>query len=402
MSTLPIPLFDQPSEARAERRLRRTMAIGANEPLRLALAGGGTGGHIVPGRNLLAHLRGTNALADVLWFQTGRRVEEAALGGLDDALRPTPVERLTLALEPKGGGAPSRARLALRLAPAVLRARRALRRHRSQVLFGLGGFTALPPALAAFSLGIPVALFEINAAPGRATRFLAPLAKRVFHAWRASLPEGRNGAEGRHRLTGPPLGTAFLEGDPTDDARRATRVELGLDSDRPVLFVLGGSQGAQALNRFVARELERFLAAGVQLVHQVGPGRADEASSARAGYVAREFVDDVRRVLAASTFVLCRGGASTIAELGAMRQPAWVIPYPHHKDRHQERNARELGAGVRIVDEGELDGERAAELAELCQDAGRDERERMRAALEGRVPVDCAVRLGEELLALRR
>jgi len=408
MSSLPVPLFERPSEALAERRLRRAMATvamgssDASEPLRLALAGGGTGGHIVPGRNLLAHLRGTKALGDVLWFQTGRNVEHAALGGLAAQLAPTPVERLTLALEPKGGGAPTRRKLLVRLLPEILRARRALVRHDSQVLLGLGGFTALPPALAAASLGVPVALFEINAAPGRATRFLAPLAKRVFHAWPASLPDGSSGRSGKHRLTGPPLGTAFLDGAVGPAEQRAARAELELDPARPVLFVVGGSQGAQALNAFVRAHVERFTATGVQVVHQVGPGRSSEAAEPDPGYVAVEFTRDVRCMLAAATVVLCRGGASTVAELGAMLQPAWIVPYPHHKDRHQERNARELGPGVRIVDERELGSERAEELLRLCLDDGRAERARMRAELEGRVPVDCAVRLSEALLALRR
>ena len=397
----PVPMFEQPSEALSERRLRRTMETIANEPLRLALAGGGTGGHIVPGRNLLAHLRGTQALADVLWFQAGRRVEDEALAGLARELEPTPVERLTLSLEPRGGGAPSRWKLATRLAPEVWRARRALARHRSQVLFGLGGFTVLPPVLAAVSLGIPVALFEINAVPGRATRFLAPLAKRVFHAWHASLPSSSS-SSGRHRWTGPPLGTAYLEGDITERERQAACTALELDADRPVLFVVGGSQGAQALNQFVRAELERFALAGVQVVHQVGPGRIEEAAEARPGYLPIEFVSDMRRGLAAATVVLCRGGASTIAELGAVRRPAWVVPYPHHKDQHQERNARELGEGVRIVPQAQLDSALGQELVALCRADGRAERDRMRAELEGRVPIDCAVQLGEALLALRR
>src|SRR5690606_23048263 len=149
--------------------------------LRLALAGGGTGGHLLPGRHLLAHaLRAQGAvLEDLLWFTSGREVEDRALAGLAAALGGTPSARVALAVEPPGGGAPSRLRLARCTPRAFAAARAALRRHRSGVLLGLGGFTSLPPVLAARSLGIPVLLLEVNAVPGAATRVLAPLARRV-------------------------------------------------------------------------------------------------------------------------------------------------------------------------------------------------------------------------------
>jgi len=372
--------------------------------IRLALAGGGTGGHIVPGLHLLAHLGGGGALEDVLWFQTGRAVEERAMAGVAERLRPARLERFALKLEPEGGGAPSLAELSLLAPPAALRARKALSRHRSQVLVGLGGFTTLPAVLAARSLGLPVLLLEINAAPGRATRWLAPAATRVLHAWPATVPAAgeHDPQTSRHRWTGPPLAPEFLRGAPDAARRAASRAAEGFDPERPLVVVLGGSQGARALNRFVQKHSRVLLERGVQVLHQVGPGRMQEAALAHEDYRAVEYLSDVHRALCAATLVVCRGGASSLAEVGALRRPAWVVPYPHHADRHQEKNARQLGRGARIVPEERLDAELARELARCAGPAGEKEREAMSAALEGSVPIDGALQVWEEILVQRK
>ena len=192
-----------------------SVPVAETRSLRIALAGGGTGGHIVPGLHLLADPRARKEVADVVWFQTGRAVEARVLEGVERRLAPATLERVTLALEPEGGGAPGLVRLASFTLPAVWRARRALLRHRSQVLVGLGGFTSLPAVLAARSLGVPVALLEINAHAGRATRWLAPLAGRVLHAWKSTLPALRNT---RDVWIGPPLAPEWTSGEAGSDA----------------------------------------------------------------------------------------------------------------------------------------------------------------------------------------
>jgi UDP-N-acetylglucosamine--N-acetylmuramyl-(pentapeptide) pyrophosphoryl-undecaprenol N-acetylglucosamine transferase len=371
---------------------------------RLALAGGGTGGHVVPGLHVLEHLVGAGPPpADVLWFGAGRPIEDRVLAGLDVLLAGVPHERVALSLEPPGGGAPSRVRLALRTLPSALRARRALRAHRSAVLVGLGGYTTLPAVLAARSLGLPVVLLEINAVAGRATRSLAPLATRVLHAWPSTVPPAPGT---RHVLAGPPLAPAFRSGAPTEEEGRAARAALGLAPDRPLLLILGGSQGAAPLNRFGREHAARLVGAGLQVLHQTGPGRASEGvgpdASPGAGLRVVEYLDDVPAALAAATLVLSRGGASTLAEVAARGRPACVVPYPHHADRHQERNARLLGAGVRCVEEAALDGALAEELLRLAGPAGARERAEMTAALARAVPLDGSERLCATLLELAR
>jgi UDP-N-acetylglucosamine--N-acetylmuramyl-(pentapeptide) pyrophosphoryl-undecaprenol N-acetylglucosamine transferase len=365
--------------------------------LRIAFAGGGTGGHIVPGRHLLAH--GGRAVDDVLWFCTGRPVEDKAFAGLGEELEPAPLERVPLRLEPDGGGAPGLGGLAFRTLPAVRAARAALRAHRSQVLVGLGGFTCLPAVLAARTLGIPVALLEINATRGKATRWLAPFAARVFHAWRGTLP-ARSG--GRDVLTGPPLAPSFAAGGVSEEAAARARQALGFHPERPLLVVLGGSQGAGALNTFLAQHAGEFSRQAVQVLHQTGPGKLEQGAKERDGYRKVEFVHDVHTALAGATLVLCRGGASTLAEVAALRKPAWVVPYPHHADRHQERNARELGGGVELVDESRLGASFARELVQLTLKSGTRELARRSAELASAMPLDAATRIWDDVTRIAR
>jgi UDP-N-acetylglucosamine--N-acetylmuramyl-(pentapeptide) pyrophosphoryl-undecaprenol N-acetylglucosamine transferase len=344
---------------------------------------------VLPGLHALRRAE-AGELSDVLWFQTGRAVEQTILAGAGAWLQRLPFERVVLPLEPPGGGAPSLSQLSLLTAPATLRARKALRAHGSQVVLGLGGFSSLPVVLAARSLGLPVVLLEINAVPGMATRWLAPLSRAVAHAWprsrrdRGASPDGRTAA--KEICTGPPLAPQFERGPPTVEEQRRCRAELGFDPLRPLIAVLGGSQGAQALNRFVSAHVWSLVEQRVQVFHQVGPGRAAEAAHCDVGYRAVEFQDDVRGALCAATLVLCRGGASTLAEVAALARPAWVVPYPHARDRHQDANARALGAGVRSVPESELGPAFAAELGRLAGLAGEPERRAMAAALDGSVP----------------
>jgi UDP-N-acetylglucosamine--N-acetylmuramyl-(pentapeptide) pyrophosphoryl-undecaprenol N-acetylglucosamine transferase len=202
--------------------------------------------------------------------------------------------------------------------------------------------------------------------------------------------------------TGAPLAPGFVPRGPDPSVPEAARGALGLDPHRPLLLVLGGSQGAAGLNRFVAEEGDVLLEAGVQVLHQTGPGRAAESGDPHPAKRAVEYLDDVPTALRAATLVLCRGGASTIAEVGAVGVPAWVVPYPYHADRHQEHNARELGDGVRLVPEGALDRGTARDLAAFCGNEGHFERDRMTRALEGRVPVDAADRVLDELIGMAR
>jgi UDP-N-acetylglucosamine--N-acetylmuramyl-(pentapeptide) pyrophosphoryl-undecaprenol N-acetylglucosamine transferase len=352
---------------------------------------------MVPALYLLEHLSSRGAAPeDVLWFSAGRAVERRVLASAA-RLSDLPLERVELALESARAGesrAPSWLRLLARAAPETHRASAALERHRSEVLLALGGNTVLPAALAARFLGIPVVLLEVNSVLGKATRAVAGLSERVVHAWPSTLPR----RQGRHRCIGPPLAAPFVRPPARAEEGRMARVELGFAGERPLLLVLGGSQGASGLNRFLSAHAPELLAVGLQVLHQTGPGRLAETAGPAAGYRAVEYVDDVARALDAATLVLCRGGASTLAEVAARARPALVVPYPHHRDRHQEHNALGLGAGVRIVPEERLGPALVPILAHLTGPSGASERAAMSRALESALPRDGVERLADELL----
>lgn len=363
--------------------------------MRLAFAGGGTGGHIAPGKRVLEAVRDRDEhVDDLVWFTSGRAVEDLALHGVDELVGAGGWERVTGVMEPHGGGAPSVLRIASRLLPEIWTARRALRRHKSQVLLGLGGFSALAPLLAARSLGIPCAWLEVNTLSGRATRLLAPRCAKVFHAW-----ESTSQGLAAHEVVGPPLETRLFEA-ATDEARRAIREKLGLATDAPLLVILGGSQGALGLNTFTAAHAQEWVAAGLNVLHQCGPGRLSEGAGSLAGYLAVEFIDDVPAVLACADLALARAGASTVAEIGAARLPAIFVPHPASPDRHQHKNAALLGAGARVVDQSELGSDFAAELLKLAGSGGTEERVRMSEALAGAVPSGGAGRVAAGLVEL--
>jgi UDP-N-acetylglucosamine--N-acetylmuramyl-(pentapeptide) pyrophosphoryl-undecaprenol N-acetylglucosamine transferase len=226
---------------------------------------------------------------------------------------------------------------------------------RPDAIIGFGGFTSAPSVLAGRLLGIPVALHEANRVPGRAVRKLGRFARRVY------LPPGVElgtvtAAARRH--VGLPVRREVVRSDPTK-----TRTALGLDPGRPVLAVLGGSQGASALNAWVRRRLGVFAAAGVQVYCVTGLNKGWEgatmakAEGAEARMTFVPFSDRIPEVLSASDLVVSRAGAGTLAELVRCGTPAVLVPYPHAADDHQTANAAyfvQQGGGL-MVPEGALD-----------------------------------------------
>lgn len=391
--------MEQGPVQRGELGSARTRGARVGTPLRLALAGGGTGGHVVPGLAVLEHLSAAGNLEHALWIGSGRTAERRALEGLEAAAGSASVERVVLPLERANGGAPSRLGTLVRLPRAVLLARRALANSGSEVLLGLGGFASVSAVLAARLLGLPVVLLEVNAAPGLATRALGPLVRRVLHSTALSLPRGRESH--RHRVVGPTLGARYFAPLPGDAERAGLRAQLGFEPERPLLAVLGGSQGAGAFNRFVCAHVDRLVASGVSVLHQVGPGRLAEGAGERPHYRALEYVTPVLPALDGATVALVRAGASTLAEVVARRTPAVVVPYPQAAGDHQRHNALQLGQGVWLVPEAELDGALVERILHLVGPGGEPERRRLSEELGSRPQPRGGPEVIEELLDAR-
>jgi UDP-N-acetylglucosamine--N-acetylmuramyl-(pentapeptide) pyrophosphoryl-undecaprenol N-acetylglucosamine transferase len=321
--------------------------------VRLLLVGGASGGHLAPGV----------AIARA-WADRGGEARFLVGGdSLEDRLLvEEPFERSSLGMAGRGSGGPGRG---LRLPAALLRAGRVVRTFRPAVVLGLGGLLSIPGAVAARAHGRTLALLEVNSVPGRATLALRRFAAAILVADEGlALRLGPSAVE-----VGVPVRAEAASSD-----RESARRRFGLDVGRPTLLVLGGSQGAEGLNRFVAAHGFRLGSAGFQVLHLAGPGKADpvRASLRAAGVRAcvLEFQDAMGDAYAAADLVLCRGGASTLAEVALAGLPAVVVPYPHHRDRHQLGNAARLREGARAISESDLDAGAMAGLVRLLGDRG--------------------------------
>lgn len=226
-------------------------------------------------------------------------------------------------------------------------------------VFAKGGSASVPVALAAWIYRIPILIHDSDAVAGRANRFLSHFAKRIAIAYPSAH---RYFPEAKTMLTGNPVRAEILAG----DAARA-RERFGLAPDKPTLLVLGGSQGADGINRAVLAVVPGLLAKGVQVLHQTGSGRYDEVMAVAAelgigtevsGYVPRAFLsgEEVADALAAATVVLSRSGAGSIAELAATGKPSILIPLASAANDEQRMNAyaiAEIGGAV-VLEEANL------------------------------------------------
>jgi len=314
------------------------------------LAGGGSVGHLAPGFAVREALR---AAGHDAVFVTPGEAREAAWFPADD---PPPLYASAPRL-PRGLVA--KALFPVRMLWAVRAARRLLKAHAPVAVLALGGWPCAPTALAAAFGKVPMHLLATDAVPGLVVR---KLARRATCVWltdpraRAGLPEGT-----RTRVVGSVVRSAVT-------SARRDPARFGLAEGKRTLFVVGGSLGAQGLNAraraglVAAVRARPGLASTLQVLHAAGTDA--EADAARADYAAVGLACHVTAFIAAvgaayqtADLVLCRGGAGTVAELAALRRPAVVVPYPHHADRQQFKNAEGLVAAgqATLVEEGALD-----------------------------------------------
>ncbi|HUT77356.1 MAG TPA: undecaprenyldiphospho-muramoylpentapeptide beta-N-acetylglucosaminyltransferase [Polyangia bacterium] len=358
-------------------------------PLRLVIAGGGTGGHVIPALAIAEEVvrRG----GSVRFIGTADRIEArlvpAAGFGIDFiAARPL-----------AGGGALGTLRGVLSATGAVARSARLLGRIAPDVVLGVGGYVAGPVVLAGRIRGLPIAVLEQNATVGLANRLLARIVDRAFVTYEPTVCDF---PDGRAVVTGNPVRSTIVE------AARGTRA--GKAGEHLGLLVMGGSQGARTIDRRVPEALQLTgLGDRLRVLHQCGLDRISEVERAYAdrGIAAAvvPFIDDIATALAAADLVIARAGATTVAELTVMGLPAVLLPYPHHADRQQERNAapmREAGAAL-VLDEKTTDVAQLAEaIGGLLGDP--DRLARAAAAARGLGRPDAAERIVDGLQALAR
>lgn len=310
-------------------------------PLRLVLAGGGTGGHIEPALNLADELRRRDPACVIVAIGTEKGLETRLVParGYDlELIPPVPMPRR-----------PTRELLSVpgRLAGAVRAARAIVERHAAHVVVGFGGYVALPAYLGARRAKVPFVIHEANARPGLANRVAARLTPWVAENYTGSLPHAQ-------RL-GCPLRQSVAELDRAAQ-RAAGREHFGLAPEGPVLLVFGGSQGARSINAALLPALPALHEAGVQVLHAVGPAQADAGAAAELpGYHPLPYIDRMDLAYAAADLALCRAGAMTCAEVSAVGLPSVYVPYPIGNGE-QRLNAEPVVAagGGLVVDDADL------------------------------------------------
>ncbi|MCB9838025.1 MAG: glycosyltransferase [Phycisphaeraceae bacterium] len=363
----------------------------------ILFAGGGSGGHIHPGVAIAEQVRRIVPGATIHFICKNQPLDRAILeaGGWAHA----GIDAAPFVKSPKG-----LLRLARRWGGCVRTAREIIRNAPPGTVrvVAMGGYVAAPVAQAARAERAAVTLVNLDAAPGLANRWIARHAQQCFTA--ACVPERPSWTA----INPIVRSAARASGDRAHCKRR-----LGFDPARPLLLITGASQGARSINRLLMTMISRAPGAfqGWSILHQAGPPAGDGADPdvagayEDAGIDARvvETIDNMGDAWGACDLAVSRSGAGSVAEIWANTTPALLLPFPHHRDQHQRRNAEPLVAcgGARLV-EDLVDPDRnfdsaGGALIDLMGDM--DRREAMRLALRTLGPADGAEVVAASLLA---
>src|SRR6202161_294499 len=336
--------------------------------MRAILAGGGTGGHVIPALAIANELKKSYG-AEVLFIGTARGIENRLVPAAGYPLQLVRVGAL------KNVSLMTRAKTAFDLPRAVWSAGRMLNEFAPDVVIGVGGYASGPAMLAAVVKHIPTLAFEPNVVPGFANRVIARFVSAAAVHFQETAKYFRHA-----EVTGVPVRQAVFEIAVSEWNKRR--------GETPTLLVFGGSQGAHAINEAMIRCLPVLQqeAPGIHIIHQTGERDYNDAlaaykhlreSAASFTFEVFKFIEDMPAAFARADLVVCRSGASTVAEITAAGKPAVFVPFPRAADDHQRVNAQALeraGAAV-VAEETKLERVWLADtLAALLADPGRLQR----------------------------
>jgi UDP-N-acetylglucosamine--N-acetylmuramyl-(pentapeptide) pyrophosphoryl-undecaprenol N-acetylglucosamine transferase len=324
--------------------------------VKVLIAGGGTGGHLFPGIALAEEVVTRHHANQVVFVGTERGLEARVVPQAGFPLEFIQAQGL------KGKGFFQLLKGLLALPLALIASFRILNRHKPDVVVGVGGYASGPVVLAAWILGIPTAVQEQNALPGLTNKILGKLVRVVFIAFdeaRRFFPEGKV------QLVGNPIRRKLMD----------NYLRSHVAHEHFTVLVFGGSLGARGLNQRMVDALEHLgdVKEQIRFVHQTGKNDLDMV---RKGYADRgfhaevvEFIDDMSAAYARADLVVCRAGATTLAELTVCKKASILVPFPYATDDHQAVNAKalvEAGAAV-MFREAELTGQKLAEQIRLLK-----------------------------------
>ncbi|APF17919.1 UDP-N-acetylglucosamine--N-acetylmuramyl- (pentapeptide) pyrophosphoryl-undecaprenol N-acetylglucosamine transferase [Caldithrix abyssi DSM 13497] len=336
------------------------------EKIRVAIAGGGTGGHFFPALNLGQAME-ERWQAQLLFFGTARGIESSILPQKGYALTLLPVRGFQRRMTLKNLLFP------INLLRSMALSKKALRAFRPHLALGTGGYVMGPVLRTAKKMGVPIVIQEQNSYPGVTTRLLAREANLLFLAYEEALEHLPDGVH------------AVVTGNPIKMQKRFTSKEeakkaLGFLADLPLVAVIGGSQGAESMNRAVMAALKSgLLPQKVQWLWQTGRQHFErwkaEVKREKLRQVAvRPFIDEMATVYQAADLMVCRAGAMTLSELMAMGCPAVLVPFPFAAGDHQFKNAQAVaqkGAAVVLKDDEKLPQKLMDLLPALIEDQNK-------------------------------
>src|SRR6185312_6022543 len=322
----------------------------------IAIACGGTGGHLFPGLAVAEQLvkRGCSVILIISPKEVDQQAVKAArvLGAA--------IEIVTLpavGLQNRNYFSFGRS-----FVKSLFAARKAFRAHKPAAALAMGGFTSAPPIFAAKQFGAKTFLHESNTIPGKANRWLSRFVDQCF----VGFPQAASRLHTKNVVTtGTPVRPQFKRREAA-----SCRVALGLDPDRPTVLVMGGSQGASGINHLMVKAMSALAAREprLQFFHLSGPGEAEKMRKAYAEKnlraIVHGFFGEMDMALGAAEMAVSRSGASSLAEIAATRVPSILVPYPAATDNHQFFNAKafEQTGAARVREKQAVDPDKTASI----------------------------------------
>ncbi len=303
---------------------------------RLLIAASGTGGHLFPALAIAEKLSDYQ----IEWLGVPTRLETRLV------LAQYPLHTIDVEGFQKGFGLGS-IQILSKFIGAIFQVRHLLQQGKFRGVFTTGGYIAAPAIIAARSLGLPTILHESNALPGKVTRWLSPWCSAValgFETAAQYLPQAKT------FYVGTPVRASFLQ---------TQKLELSIPDDAPLMVVIGGSQGAVAVNRLVRQCAPTWLSEGAWIVHLTGENDPEVNKLQHPHYLPMPFYDKMAGLLQRANLAISRAGAGTLTELAVAGVPAILIPFPYAAEDHQAYNAAvfEAAGAALVFREAELTAE---------------------------------------------
>ncbi|MGO9613184.1 MAG: undecaprenyldiphospho-muramoylpentapeptide beta-N-acetylglucosaminyltransferase [Dissulfurispiraceae bacterium] len=324
--------------------------------MRVLIAGGGTGGHLFPGIAVAEEFKERGLSKEIVFVGTEHGIEAKVVPWEGYTIKFLRAEGLV------GRSLLRKIRASVIFLLSISDSLKILKSFRPHIVIGVGGYASVGMVLSAYLKGLPTLILEQNSVPGLANRFLGKFADAVAVTYQESISFFP-----RHKtyLTGNPIRKRMTRKD-----RDLAYSCFPLQRERFTVFAFGGSGGARSINQSVEEALTylRDLKRNMQFLHQTGEKDYEKVTNTyrRLGFhgIVAPFIHQMAAAYSIADIVICRAGATTLAEIAAMGKPAILIPYPHAASNHQEHNARKLAdmGAAKIILDRELNGKILADL----------------------------------------